>query len=110
MLNSPVLQPLKEHVCPFRLKLPTPTQSQNPIGLAPTLNKAPSDYLTSIVIDFYFNIPHKVNSVYENVSHHISKQRLLQPSATTTALKGAPEGIQDAGLHVAEVHTKGKFQ
>lgn len=40
MLNSPVLQPPHEHVCPFRLKLPHSTQSQNPIGLAPTLNKA----------------------------------------------------------------------
>ena len=31
----------------------------------------------------------------KNVAHRVSKQRLLQPSATTTALKDAPEGIQD---------------
>ena len=31
----------------------------------------------------------------KNVAHRFSKQRLLQPSATTTALKDAPEGIQD---------------
>ena len=46
----------------------------------------------------------------KNVAHHISKQRLLQPSATTAALKGAPEGIQDAGPTWLRCTLKGKFQ
>ena len=37
----------------------------------------------------------------KNAARHISKQRLLQPSATTTALKDAPEGIQDGNAQDA---------